>query len=225
MSIDDDLAASRQRVKADFIARRGFWVPAFEAILLADHEFLAAYVDLSSAPWEHGVLEPKVKEFVYIAADASTTHLHAPGTRSHIRAALRHGATAAEVMAVLQLVSLLGLQTLELAFPILRAELGSAAAGDAGADIAPEFFDACARFTGIVWQSDVLPRKVKEFVCLAADASTTHLYAAGARHHIRGALDAGATAGEIIEVLELVSVLGIHSMTMAVPMLTEELAG
>ena len=57
----------------------------------------------------------------------------------------------------------------------------------------------------------------------AIDAATTHLYEPGLRTHIRNALRYGATKEEIMEVLELVSVLGIHSCTLGVPVLLEEL--
>ena len=44
------------------------------------------------------------------------------------------------------------------------------------------------------------------------------------RRHIRGALSAGATRDEILAVLQAVSVLGIHSMSLGAPILVEELA-
>jgi alkylhydroperoxidase/carboxymuconolactone decarboxylase family protein YurZ len=67
-----------------------------------------------------------------------------------------------------------------------------------------------------------LPPKIKELIYIAIDASTTHLYAPGLRQHIRNALKYGATVEEIMEVFELVSVLGIHTCTMGVPILMEE---
>lgn len=36
----------------------------------------------SSVPWKHGTLPPKVKEFIYIAIDAATTHLYDPASGS-----------------------------------------------------------------------------------------------------------------------------------------------
>jgi alkylhydroperoxidase/carboxymuconolactone decarboxylase family protein YurZ len=211
-----DVALERDAVKQDFMARRGFWAPAFEAMLQADHRFLAAYLELSCGPWDRGVLAPKVKEFIYIAADASTTHLHPVGTRSHIRAALRHGATEAEIIAVLQLVSLLGLQSIEFGTRLLATELGGGTPSPA--------VDAAQAFTTTVWGNPTLPEVTKHLVCLGLNASVTHLNAVQAQRHIRGALDCGATPAEVIEVFELVGVLGIHGMTMAVPILAEELA-
>jgi len=72
--------------------------------------------------------------------------------------------------------------------------------------------------------SGVLDPKVIEFIAIAVDASCTHLYAPGVRRHIRRALDLGASQEEITAVLQCVSVLGIHTMSLAAPILQEELA-
>jgi alkylhydroperoxidase/carboxymuconolactone decarboxylase family protein YurZ len=65
------------------------------------------------------VLPPKVKEFIYIAIDASVTHLHAPGTRVHIQNALNYGATKEEIMEIFEIISSLGIHSMILGMPIL----------------------------------------------------------------------------------------------------------
>lgn len=70
----------------------------------------------------------------------------------------------------------------------------------------------------------VLDAKTIEFIAIAVDASCTHMYGPGVRRHIRLALELGATREEIAAVLQLTSVLGIHTMSLAVPILEEELA-
>lgn len=70
----------------------------------------------------------------------------------------------------------------------------------------------------------VLDPKTLEFLAIAVDASCTHLYAPGVRRHIRKALELGATKEEITAVLQAVSVLGIHTMSLSAPILLEELA-
>jgi alkylhydroperoxidase/carboxymuconolactone decarboxylase family protein YurZ len=62
------------------------------------------------------------------------------------------------------------------------------------------------------------------FIYIAIDAATTHLYEPGLRIHIRNALKHGATKEEILEVYELVSVLGMHTITMGLPALLQETA-
>jgi alkylhydroperoxidase/carboxymuconolactone decarboxylase family protein YurZ len=69
----------------------------------------------------------------------------------------------------------------------------------------------------------VLDPKVYEFLAIAVDASCTHMYAPGVRRHIRKALELGATKEEVLAVLQCVSVLGIHSCSLGVPILVEEM--
>jgi len=73
--------------------------------------------------------------------------------------------------------------------------------------------------------SGVLDAKTVEFIAIAVDASCTHMYGPGVRRHIRKALAVGATREEIAAVLQCVSVLGIHTMSLGAPILLEELAG
>jgi alkylhydroperoxidase/carboxymuconolactone decarboxylase family protein YurZ len=72
--------------------------------------------------------------------------------------------------------------------------------------------------------SGVLDPKTVELIAIAVDASCTHLYAAGVRRHIRNALALGVTKEQITAVLQCVSVLGIHSLSLGAPILIEELA-
>ena len=87
----------------------------------------------------------------------------------------------------------------------------------------PDFFEAYLAFSAVPWRTGVLEPKFKELIYVAIDAATTHLYEPGLRQHIRNAFRYGATKEEIMEVLELVSVLGIHACTLGVPVLIEEL--
>ncbi|GAA3326154.1 carboxymuconolactone decarboxylase family protein [Paeniglutamicibacter sulfureus] len=104
----EPLTEHQHRLKASFEARRGFWHEDFEQLLRLDPDLFEAYCEYSGLPWTEGELEPKVREFIYIAFDVAATHLHRPGIEQHFRNALRHGATAQELLAVLQIASTLG---------------------------------------------------------------------------------------------------------------------
>lgn len=249
-----DPSPRQQALKQEFTQARGYWSPVWDQVLALDPDFFEAYLRLSSLPWRNGVLAPKVREFIYIAVDASTTHLHAAGTRTHMRNALGHGATRQEIMEVLQLISVLGIHSVTDGVPILVEEMEAAGRGaelpkpggggerevrlkaeftaargywsplwDHVLALSPDFFEAYLHFSSVPWRHGMLEPKVKEFIYIAIDAATTHLYAPGTRVHIRNALRHGATRQEIMEVLELVSVLGIHSITHGVPILLNEL--
>jgi alkylhydroperoxidase/carboxymuconolactone decarboxylase family protein YurZ len=113
----------RVALRADFEAKRGYWHEFWHGLLELDPDFFEAYVDFSSYPWEHGVLEPKVKELIYTAFDASATHMYVPGLRQHIENALGYGATPAEVMEVFELASTIGIHGYLVGLPIVLEEL------------------------------------------------------------------------------------------------------
>lgn len=75
-----------------------------------------------------GVFTSKEAELLSIAFDASITHMYAPGTRRHIKSALKAGASVEEIMEVLKLCVVQGAQAINLGVPILAEELARAAA-------------------------------------------------------------------------------------------------
>ena len=82
-------------------------------------EFMATGIGIYGS----GILPPKDVELLSIAFDASFTHMYAPGTRRHIRNALKAGATMEEVMEVMKLCVVQGIQACNLGVPILAEEL------------------------------------------------------------------------------------------------------
>lgn len=109
----------------DQLRATGNWNPAWDPIAELDPAWTEKFMVMGMHTMMSGVLEPKVLEFIAIAVDASCTHMYAPGTRRHIRKALDLGATKAEIAAVLQAVSVLGIHTSSLGAPILLEELAA----------------------------------------------------------------------------------------------------
>jgi len=248
------LSARQEEVKADFIAVRGTWSDLWESILQLDPEFLKAYLDFSAVPWRsnHNHLDNKTKELMFIAVDAAATHMYAPGVRQHIKAAFKAGATPQEIMEVIELTSTLGIHAMNIGVPILvqvLVEKGlrtgpapldanqerikadfTANRGywhsfwDEMLELDPDLFETYTAFSSVPWKSGTLSPKVKEFVYIAFDTAATHLYVPGLKLHIENAIGYGATAQEILEVMEIASVIGIHAATTAVPILVEEMA-
>jgi alkylhydroperoxidase/carboxymuconolactone decarboxylase family protein YurZ len=98
------------------------------------------------------------------------------------------------------------------------AELDSLAEWD------PEWIERCAQMTNNPWTTGILPVKWIELICIALNAACTHRNEPGVRRHVRAALQAGATRDEILDTFKGVSVLGIHSVAVALPILFEEAA-
>lgn len=246
------LTQRQQELKKRFIQERGAWSDAWESILALDPDYLEAYLDFSMVPWRKNHLPAKVKEFIYIAVDAAATHLYAPGVRQHVKAALAHDATGEEIMEVLELTSTLGIHACNIGVPLLLEVLeeeglrkGPAPLDerqerlkaeftekrgywhefwDGLLELDPELFEAYVTFSSVPWTKGVLEPKVKELIYCAFDAAATHLYVPGLKLHMRNAVRYGATPEEIMEVLEIASVIGVHTATVAAPILAEELA-
>jgi alkylhydroperoxidase/carboxymuconolactone decarboxylase family protein YurZ len=105
----------------------------------------------------------------------------------------------------------------------LRASGYWSPAWDAAAQLDPVWTEQFVAMSMHPLKAGVLDPKIIEFICIAVDAACTHLYASGTQRHIRKALELGATREQITAVLQLVSVLGIHTMSLGGPLLLEEL--
>ncbi|MFQ6571959.1 carboxymuconolactone decarboxylase family protein [Pseudomonas sp. UM16] len=106
----------------DALRDAGNWNPAWDSLAELDAQWMEKFLGMATHPLRKGILEPKTFELIAIAVDASCTHLYAPGVRRHIRKALEVGASVEEILAVLQLTSILGIHSMALGAPILVEE-------------------------------------------------------------------------------------------------------
>lgn len=246
------LTPRQEEIKAEFIKVRGTWGETWESMLRLDPEFLLSYLNLSAVPWRKNHLPDKVKELIYLAIDANATHMYQPGVRAHVKAALDLGVTQQEIMEVLELSATLGIHAMNIGVPILAEVLAEKGLRTQAAplddyqqqlkadftrtrgywhsfwdemlELDPQMFAAYTEFSSVPWRSGTLEPKVKELIYIAFDTAATHLYVKGLKLHIENAIGLGATTGEILEVMEIASVLGIHGVLASVPILEEEVA-
>ena len=231
-------------------ARRFRWNDVWEATLARRPEFVAAAVRLNAAAGSGRHLDDKIRAFIRVSLNASVTHLSAERTREAIRDALDAGATREELVEVLMVASTVGIHGMNA--DVLAGALAEQRSHPAPQlterqesireqyrrtrgywreflndtlRLAPEFLAAYLDFSGAPWEVGVLDPKVREFLYLAFDTSPTHLHLTGLRIHIDNALSYGASPEEIIEVMELASVMGLQTLDMAMPILDEELRG
>jgi alkylhydroperoxidase/carboxymuconolactone decarboxylase family protein YurZ len=237
-----------ERSKVDQSPETGPWDPALAQLMEWDPSWAATCVQMTVNPWTAGVLPRKFIELVAVGLNAACTNLNPDGTRRHIRAALKAGASREEILFVLKCASVFSIHSCSLGAPILLEEAKAAGVKPAAKGAAPT--PACDKMKAVgqwnqawdpflqldpVWTdqfmatgaaiygSGVMPPKEIELLSIAMDASYTHMYAPGTRRHIKGALKAGATMEEIMEVLKLCVVQGIQACNLGVPILAEEM--
>lgn len=87
----------------------------------------------------------------------------------------------------------------------------------------PEFMERYLAFRNVPHRNGPLPQKYKELILVAINVATTHMYGPGVRRHIRNALQQGASRDEILEAIQLTTILGIHACNVGIPILAEEL--
>lgn len=241
----------QEKIKQKFRDHRGYWSEGIWSSMLHLHpHFLGKYLDFSLVPFEKNYLSLKEKELIYIAFDVSATHMYAPGTEAHMVNALEYGATKEEILEVIEIASLLGMQTLHMGAPILIDELKARGEKvdtdftkeqealkqqfieqhgywdeiwEAPLLLSPSLFAAYLGLSEKPAGKGQLTPKMRQFAFIAVDAAGTHLNKQGMQMHIRNALAAGAVKEEITEVFELVSTMGIHAATTSVPILEKVL--
>ena len=106
----------------DAMRKIGQWNTAWDPFFELDPVFTDEFMAMAANLYKSGVMTPKEVELLSIALDASCTHMYAPGTRRHIKNALKLGATMEEIMEVLKLCVVLGVQSFNLGVPILAEE-------------------------------------------------------------------------------------------------------
>jgi alkylhydroperoxidase/carboxymuconolactone decarboxylase family protein YurZ len=239
----------KMHATADGSRETGPWDDALATLREWDPEWAEICAKMTTNPWRSTVLPRKTVEFIGVALNAACTNLNPDGTRRHIRAALRAGASRQEILMVLKMASLLAIHSCSLGAPILLEEAKAAGvkplpksavttpacdkvraigqwndAWNPFVELDPIWTDQfMATGTGI-YASGLMEPKLIELLSIAFDASYTHMYAPGTRRHIKAALEVGATMEEIMEVLKLCVVQGVHSCNMGVPILADEIA-
>ena len=241
-------------IKDKFVNLHGYWNAELQTSLDADPDFFSDYLELADVAYNTGGLDPKTREFVLVAASASVTHLNSDAVAGHIDGAIRQGATRQELLEVLQVTSVLGIHAFSEGAPLLIDELSKAEDEthknafprgesyeeikrdftekrgywdeilDAMVRASPGFVNGYATFSSGPWRRGTLSSMTRELLYVAIDSSTTHIYNAGTRIHARNALRYGATPEQLIQVFQLVSLIGMQSFTMGAPIVMKKFA-
>lgn len=226
------------------------WSAMWDTILELDPEIVDAYADYSSVAEKRQVLDIKMRKLICVAIDSVTGCLNANGLKNHMKHSLQLGISVREILETLEITSMVGVCSYGLAMPLLYeacqkrgTDLSNIKLDERQEEIKhaymkehngywseekenilrldPEYFETFNRFENVPWQTGTLSRKEKELLYIAVHSAPVTLHREELKHHIDRALDEGATWQEIVEVIQIVSTLGIHAITMGVPILKE----
>ncbi|KPH68468.1 carboxymuconolactone decarboxylase family protein [Novosphingobium sp. ST904] len=232
----------KQAFRRAYIEARGYWVEFNDGLLEHSPEWLEAYLAYSSTPARVGPLSARMRELIYVAVDGSTTHLFLAGLEIHVRLALQVGCTPGELVEVLQLATMQGLDSVVLGMSVLEEELAAmgralpveqadsgvldryeALHGDrpgwlaAMAAVSPEWARVLVELLGTADGTSRLTARERALIRLALAASPTHLSREAVRTETRRALELGAGVDEIAQVFQLVAHLGLHACSEGIP--------
>lgn len=243
--------SEHEDLKARVSDTLGYWDEDQSALAELDAGFLDAWYRMAAVPAEKNHLGDKLRALIGLSASAAATHMYAPGIRRQVVNALDAGASREEIVEVLQLTATLGIHACNIGVPLLQEALAEAGQRDGAAalderqerikeeftqergywhsfwdgllELDPDLFQGYLDFSAYPWRHGVLEPKVKEFVYCAFDAAATHLYEPGLKMHMKNAIGYGATAEELMEVLEIVSLIGMHGAETAAVVVRDEL--
>ena len=101
----------------------GHWNEEWDCILFLDPVWTNEYMAMCAELYAESVLPPKELQLLLVAFDGAYVHIHGPGTRRHIKNAFKACATVGEIMEVLKLGVVQGVQACNLGVTLLAEEL------------------------------------------------------------------------------------------------------
>lgn len=112
-----------EEVKQSFREKRGYWDDEMWGdVAQLDITWFIDYLDYTSGLMQSMEIERKNLELIALAVDASLGHTFEMGLKNHTEAALKNGATVAEIVEVFEIMTTMGVSTLNNGIPILEQE-------------------------------------------------------------------------------------------------------
>jgi alkylhydroperoxidase/carboxymuconolactone decarboxylase family protein YurZ len=235
------LIRSQKSLGLRFRKGRGESTEDWGSFLSLDCPYCTRYIDVRHASLGIKHLPAKVREFIYIAVTACTNHIHSPTVCAHLRAALTLEASHAKLMELIDLTYLVGIRTVNLGEPGIQKLLeGKGIVDEQNSKLQKQgqkpndnsikqcalLMDTLNTASGLevgslevyndssstLAQSGVLESEDGELITCVCATATCHLYVGNAKTHMRNALKLGSTLGDIMEMLEIARLAGIHGV-------------
>lgn len=232
--------AQRARIKAYFIAERGYWRPWTETVLQACPGFVEQYARYAGFPARTGPLTERMVELIYVGLDASSSHLFESGLQTHMQRALEVGATPADILDVLHLVAVQGVASVGQAAEILAElggvadvptigtslqsridRLGAAHALRLGAlaRLDPGYAEVLLDFIEQGRPDSGLTEGERSLVLLALHACFTAFNPGAVREIVTNALAQGLTSSDLLQAIQLGAHLAVHGTALGAKVL------
>jgi len=248
-----ELDPRRQALKDRIIRERGYFGPMQEGMLRLGPEWVEMYLQFVSGPWNTNAIPQKTRELIYIAVDVSITHLYERGLVRHYHAALKHGTTPEEIYETIELAFEITGRTCDTGVGVMVEEFRAAGReselqvpaptaeqaglkrefidrtghwpdwGDFMLGHAPDFTTAYLGMLLTPHRTGALDPKTRAFIGLALHAAPTTADREGTRRHMRAAIRHGASAQEIVDILQLAAGIGMHNFAVGLPLLFKEM--
>ena len=206
-------APNREAIRADFIRQRGYWRPWTETLLQEHPALVQAYARYAGHPAAHGPLSERQIELLYIALDASGSHLFEPGLRTHLARALAVGVRPAEVFETLHLVAAQGLDGVTQGAALLAELCGQPPDDDPLLTLRrldPAYAQAVQDFVALPGPPEGLAPDDRHLIRVALAACFTAHHPGALRHHLQQGLQAGLTPAALLQAIQLGAHLAVH---------------
>ncbi|MEJ8824916.1 carboxymuconolactone decarboxylase family protein [Variovorax humicola] len=242
---EDMTEAERARVKAFFIAERGYWRPWTETMLEACPRFVQQYARYAGYPARTGPLSERMVELIYVALDSSSSHLFESGLHTHMKRALEVGATRADIFDVLHLVAVQGVASMCQATDILAelADLTEVTAVDeklqaridrlgakhalalnSATRLDPGYAEVLLDFVEQGHPGAGLSPAERSLVQLALHACFTAFNPGAVRQIVATALAQGLPASELLQAIQLGAHLAVHGSALGADVFRQVIA-
>ncbi|HXC38952.1 MAG TPA: carboxymuconolactone decarboxylase family protein [Burkholderiales bacterium] len=204
------------RTTGQWVKIMGTYAPALKK------EFLG----LVAASGRRGKCSEKLKHLIWVAGDSVVTHLYAPGAALHAEEALDNGATIGEVMDTLRIASLPLANGLKVGHSVLASvlrESGSQAGAETAAAFSPEFMRAYHTFA-TSGSPGGLDERSRCLITLSVVSCPAIADREAIERSVREALKLGIDPEQILEVMELATLIGTHAFASGLDRMAEALA-
>lgn len=220
-------------VEALYRQERGYWRPWNAQLLARRPAFLQAYAHYAGYPARSGGLSERMVELVYVALDASASHLFASGLKLHMQKALACGASDDDLLDVLTLVCLQGAGATAAALDAVAQVYGLLPGAETrGEDLPPDlwarlqaidpaYFEHLQTLASTAESGQGLSAGERCLITIALHACFTASQPEALRAALQQARSLGVARDAVVQVIQMGAHLAVHGTALGITVLAE----